>query len=151
MRIASTVVDPGELAGALHRGRDQQAPVEAGTARAEALETVDWRQTGIGVVEGEQLPVHGALGALCGTFGDRSGGWRHLIGQARLCGHVGERVSGPVSLDVLHRDLEEREPRPLLEAAANLGLPDLQHALAEGAVIPVSLLERAVDKEPQHR
>ena len=67
-------VDPGELAGALHRGRDQHAPVEAGTARAEALETVDWRQFGMGVVEGEQLPLHGAPGALCGTFGDRSGG-----------------------------------------------------------------------------
>ena len=77
--------------------------------------------------------------------------WRHVIGQARLCGHVGEQVSGPVSPGVPHRDLEEREPRPLVEAAANLGLPDLQHALAEGAVIPVSLLERAVDEEPQHR
>ena len=52
--------------GTVDRGRDQHAPVEAGTARAEALETVDWRQAGIGVVEGEQLPVHGAPSALCG-------------------------------------------------------------------------------------
>ena len=47
--------------------------------------------------------------------GPVGGDGRHLIGQARLCGHVGERVNGPVSPDVLHRDLEEREPRPLVE------------------------------------
>ena len=83
-------VDPGKLAGALHRGRDQHASVEAGTARAEALQAIDAGQAGFGVVEGAQLPVHGAPGALCGTFGDRSGGWRHLIGQgAPPSGHVG--------------------------------------------------------------
>ena len=52
----------------------------------------------------------------------------HLAGQVRLCGHVGEQVGGPVSQDILYQDLEEREPRPLVEAAANLGFPDLQHA-----------------------
>ena len=67
-------VDPGDLSGTVNRDQHQQAAIEAVTARTEALETVDWRQAGIGVVEGEQLPVHGAPGALCGTFGDRSGG-----------------------------------------------------------------------------
>ena len=101
-------VDPGDLSGTVNRDQHQQAAIEGVTARTEVLETVDWRQAGIGVVEGEQLPVHGAPGA--------------------LCGHVGEQVSGPVSPDVLHRELEEREPRPLVEAAANLGLPDLLSA-----------------------
>ena len=67
-------VDPGELAGTVHGGRYQHAPVEAGTARAEALQSVDGGQAGFGFAEGEQLPVHDAPGALCGAFGDGSVG-----------------------------------------------------------------------------
>ncbi len=74
----------------------------------------------------------------------------HLIGQARLCGHVGQRVGGPAGEDVLVRDLEKWKSRPLVESAPNLRIPDLQDAQAEGVVIPVPALERAVDEELQH-
>ena len=58
--------------GPVHRGGYQHAPVEVGTARAEALQAVEGGQAGFGVVEGEKLPVHGAPGARCGPFGDGS-------------------------------------------------------------------------------
>ena len=54
-----------------------------------------------------------------------------------------------MSEDVLVRNLEHREPGPFIEAPANACLPDLQYALAEGVVVPVSALEGAVDEEPQ--
>ena len=78
-------------------GRHQHAPVEAGSAGQEALEAVDGRKAGLGIVEGQELAVHGAPAAargavlpelgVCGACGE-------LRGQTRLCGHVGERVGG---------------------------------------------------------
>ena len=93
-------VDPGKLAGAVHRGGYQHPPVEAGTAGAEALQAVDSGQTGFGVIEGKQFPVHGAPGARYGPFGDGSGGVPHPVGQARLSDHIGQRISGAVGEDV---------------------------------------------------
>ena len=62
-------VDPGEFSGAVHRDRDQHAPIQAGAAWAKTLEAVDGGQAGLRVIKREQLPVHGAPGARCGAFG----------------------------------------------------------------------------------
>ena len=59
-------------------------------------------------------------------------------------------VSSSVSEDVLVGHLKNGETAPFEEAAPNLGLLDRQHAPAEGVVVPVPALERAVDEESQH-
>ena len=59
-------VDPGELAGGVYRHRDKHALLEALTARAEALEMVDGRQTDCRIIESDQLP-DGAPGVRCGA------------------------------------------------------------------------------------
>ena len=68
----------------------------------------------------------------------------HPIGQPRLCGYISQMIGGAVGKDVLVRDLEDRKSRPFVEPAPDLRLPDLQHALTEGVVVPVPALEGAV-------
>ena len=53
-------------------GVNQHTAIQAAPALAEPLQTVDGRQAGLGVIEGEELPGHGAPGARCGAFGARS-------------------------------------------------------------------------------
>ena len=55
-----------------------------------------------------------------------------------------------MSEDVLVGHLKNGETGPFEEAAPNLGLLDRQHSPAEGVVVPVPALERAVDEESQH-
>ena len=55
-----------------------------------------------------------------------------------------------MSEDVLVGHLKNGEAGPFEEAASNLGLLDRQQAPAEGVVVPVPALERAVDEESQH-
>ena len=66
-------IDPGEFAGAIHRGGYQHAPEEAGTAQGGSPRGGLWGQAQFGIVEGEQFSEHVAPGARCGAFGDGSG------------------------------------------------------------------------------
>ena len=57
-----THIEPDRKNGSVGLDRDQDAAVEAGAAGVEPLQPVDGREAGLGVVEGEKLPVHGAPG-----------------------------------------------------------------------------------------
>ena len=65
--------------------KDQDAAVEAGTAGVEPFQPVDGREAGLGVVEGEEFPVHGALGRACALLRGPAGGWLGI-------GHAGRHV-----------------------------------------------------------
>ena len=133
--------------------RHQHTPVEAGPVGQEALEAVDGREAGLGIVEGQELAVHGgpaaARGAVlpglgvCGACGE-------LRGQARLCGHVGERVGGAVGQDVRLGHLQDRDAGgQLVQAAPDDRLLHGEDAPAEPLVVPVAPLEGPVDEESQ--
>ena len=140
--------------------RNQDPSVKAGAAAClcvarrqgvKPLQPVDGRNAGLGFVEGENLPVHGAPGRAfilriddCGLRIEKAG--RHV----RLCGHVGERVGGPDGEDVLLWNLQNRDSGGCLEeAAADHGVLHRRDAPAEVLVVPGSALQGAVDEEPQ--
>lgn len=148
----SARVEPGGNGTSVDDGRHQHTPVEAGSAAQEALEAVDGREAGLGIVEGQELAVHGApaaargavlpgVGVLCGACGE-------LRSQARLCGHVGERVGGAVGQDVRLGHLQDRDAGgQLVQAAPDDRLLHGKDAPAEPLVVPVALLEGPVDEE----
>ena len=93
-----THIEPRRKSGAVEFHRHQHTPVEAGSAGQEALEVVDGREAGLGIVEGQELAVHGAPAAARGAVLPGVGVYGacgELRGQTRLCGHVGERVGKP--------------------------------------------------------
>ena len=131
-------------------GWRQHTPVEAGSAGQEALEVVDGREAGLGIVEGQELAVHGAPAAargavlpelgVCGACGE-------LRSEARLCGHVGERVGGAVGQDVRLGHLQDRDAGgQLVQAAPDDRLLHGEDAPAEPLVVPVAPLEGPVDE-----
>ena len=55
-----TRIEPRRKSGAVEFHRHQHTPVEAGSAGQEALEAVDGREAGLGIVEAQKFAVHGA-------------------------------------------------------------------------------------------
>lgn len=146
-------VKPDQDAASSCTCRHQHTPVEAGSAGQEALEVVDGREAGLGIVEGQKFAVHGAPAAargavppglgVCGACGE-------LRGQARLCGHVGERVGGAVGQDVRLGHRQDRDAGgQLVQAAPDDRLLHGEDAPAEPLVVPVAPLEGPVDEESQ--
>jgi len=140
-------IEPGWKNGSTGPYRDQNTAVKAGTARVEALKAVDGGKAGFGVVEGEKLPVHGATVARCGAFRDRLEDGCQVLGKARLCGHVGDRISGTVGQDVRLGHLQDGDTGGhLVQAAPDDRLLHGEDAPAEPLVVPAAPLEGAVDE-----
>lgn len=133
-------VDPGKVAGALHPGGDEHAPIEAAASGVESLQAVDGRKAGLGIVKGEQFPVDGVPGFRFGAFRELLELGLRQMGKSRLRGRVSQRIGGCLSQDLVFRDLQNGVPRALVKASTNSGLPDFQKTPAEGVVIPVSAL-----------
>lgn len=80
-------------------------------------------------------PFSPGVGVLCGACGE-------LRSEARLCGHVGERVGGAVGQDVRLGHLQDRDAGgQLVQAAPDDRLLHGEDAPAEPLVVPVALLE----------
>jgi len=133
-------------------------PAPASTCRGgavgqEALEVVDGREAGLGIVEGQEFTVHGAPAAARGAVLPGlgvCGACDELRGQARLCSHVGERVGGAVGQDVRLGHLQDRDAGgQLVQAAPDDRLLHAEDAPAEPLVVPVAPLEGPVDEESQ--
>nr|WP_245795239.1 hypothetical protein [Desulfacinum infernum] len=123
-------IEPRRKSSLVKFHRYQHTPVEAGSTGQEALEVVDGREAGLGIVEGQELAVHGPPAAawdvvlpelgVCGACGE-------LRGQARLCGHVGERVGGAVGQDVRLGHIQDRYVgRELVQATSDDKAVDLR-------------------------
>jgi len=116
---SSSDVEPDGNDGSVDDGRHQHTPVEAGSVGEEALEAVDGRKAGLGIVEGQELAVHGAPVAARGTILPElgvCGACGELRSEARLCGRIGERVGAPVSWNLLLGHIKERAWLPINEA-----------------------------------
>ena len=97
---------------------------------------IDGREAGFGVVEGQDLPVQGPHRPPRAPFSPGSGLWCgaccELRSEARLCGHVGERVGGTVGQDVRLGHLQDGNAGGhFVQAAADHGFLNIQHALVK--------------------
>ncbi len=133
-------VNPGKLASILHRGGDEQAPIEAPVTRVESFQAVDGGKAGMGIVKGEQFPVDGVPSFPRGAFRGLLEPVLHPIGKSRLRSRVSQGIGGSLGQDVPFRHFQYGIPGALVKASPNSGLPDLQETPAEGAVIPVPTL-----------
>jgi len=99
------------------------------------------------IIERQKLAAHAApvaQGRVRGLGGEVLG---QFLGEAALCGNVGEGVGGPVGEDVLLGDLKDGDAgRELVEATGHHGFFHGQDALAEAVVVPVAALEGPVDE-----
>ena len=88
------------------------------------LQPVDGREADHGIVEGENLPVHGAPGRACALLRKPVGDWLGIgpaSHDARLCGHVGEWIGGPDGEEIL--DLRWFSREELTASLTEIALP----------------------------
>jgi hypothetical protein len=95
--------------------------VETSAAGVEALQPVYGREAGFGVGEGEKFARHAAPVAQGRVLGQEGEVLGQVLGEAALCGDVGEGVGGAVGEDVGGGDLEDGDAGGELEEAAGDG------------------------------
>lgn len=107
-------IGPSDLASAVDNSGHQDALVQALAARMEALEPVNCRESGLGIVKREQFPVYCAPTVRCNEFGDRSTMWRTLADKLSLRGNVIRGTGRPPGENVLLGDLHQWVAGPIV-------------------------------------
>ena len=127
------------------QGSDKHTAVKAVTAWGKALQSIYGREAGFGIVERQQFAAHAAPVAHGRVLGLEVEVLGQLLGEAALCGDVGEGVGCAVGEDVRLRYLYNWDAGgELVEAAGDGYWLYRKDATAEAVVIDIPLAQGAI-------